>query len=74
MAQTMVNVRVAAGFEWKTHDPLTQELARVEAELGGHGRVLVRPSGTEPVLRIMVEAADAAMARALAERLAATTH
>jgi phosphoglucosamine mutase len=46
-------------------------LERVEAELAGQGRVLIRASGTEPVLRVMVECRDAVQARALAERLAA---
>ncbi|HYB50906.1 MAG TPA: phosphoglucosamine mutase [Burkholderiaceae bacterium] len=72
LAQTMVNVRVAPGFQWKQHEPLVRELSSVEGELDGRGRVLVRPSGTEPVLRIMVEAADAAFARTIANRLAAT--
>ncbi len=72
LAQTMVNVRLPAGFAWKEHAPLARELARVEAEIHGRGRVLIRPSGTEPVLRVMVEAADPQLARSLAERLAAT--
>jgi len=72
LAQTMINVQVPTDFAWKEHRPLTRELARVEAEIQGRGRVLIRPSGTEPVLRVMVEAADAELARTLAERLAAT--
>jgi len=72
LAQTMVNVRVSPGFQWKAHEPLVNELSRVQVELNGRGRVLVRPSGTEPVLRIMVEAADPVFARKVADRLAAT--
>jgi len=72
LAQTMINVPVPAGFAWRQHAALTHELARVEAELHGRGRVLIRPSGTEPVLRVMVEAADAELAQRLAGRLAAT--
>ena len=72
LAQSMINVRVPAGFSWKEHKPLARELQRVESEIHGRGRVLIRPSGTEPVLRVMVEAGDAELARSLAERLAAT--
>jgi phosphoglucosamine mutase len=72
MAQCMLNVRVAPGFQWQACKPLVAEVAGVEDELRGRGRVLIRPSGTEPVLRIMVETSDAATARRLAERLAAT--
>jgi phosphoglucosamine mutase len=70
LPQTMINVRVPAGFSWKEHAPLQREVARVEAEVRGKGRVLIRPSGTEPVLRVMVEAGDPEFARALAQRLA----
>jgi phosphoglucosamine mutase len=50
---------------------LAAETQAVEAELAGRGRVLIRASGTEPLLRIMVEADDALLARRSAERLAA---
>jgi phosphoglucosamine mutase len=72
MPQKLVNVRLRAGFDWKAHAPLARETAAVERELSGRGRVLVRPSGTEPVLRLMVEAEDAALADRMAKRLAAT--
>jgi phosphoglucosamine mutase len=68
--QTLLNVRLQAGQDWKKNQALESETIRVESELQGIGRVLIRPSGTEPVLRVMVEARDAAQARAAAERLA----
>ncbi len=68
--QTLVNVRLQPGQDWKTNTRLASETQAVEAELGNAGRVLIRASGTEPLLRVMVEARDAAVARGSAERLA----
>ena len=68
--QVMINVRLAVRSDWQQNAQLVAEKARVEQELGSDGRVLIRASGTEPVLRVMVEARDATQARALAERLA----
>ena len=70
--QTLINVRLQPGFDWKSHAPLQQSTREVEAELGQNGRVLIRASGTEPLVRVMVEARDAAKAHACAERIAAT--
>jgi len=69
--QTLINVRIATGSDWKSNAKLADAQADVERELGDTGRVLIRASGTEPVLRVMVEARDAAQARAAAERIAA---
>ena len=69
--QTLLNVKIAPSFDWKTSKSLMAEKERAETELGEAGRVLIRPSGTEPLLRVMVEAREASLAKALAERLAA---
>jgi phosphoglucosamine mutase len=70
MPQSLVNVRVASDLDWKSYRPLAEALERVQRELDSSGRVLIRPSGTEPVLRVMVEAPDEALARSIARRLA----
>ena len=70
--QTMINVRLAPGQDWKSNARLAAEQERIIAELGDTGRILIRPSGTEPLLRVMVEAQDAQVARQCAERLVAT--
>ena len=69
--QVLINVRLQAGADWQANVRLASETEAVQAELGGGGRVLIRASGTEPLLRVMVEAADAAQAQRCAERLAA---
>ncbi|MBN8486344.1 MAG: phosphoglucosamine mutase [Burkholderiales bacterium] len=69
--QTMINVRLPEGSDWQSNAHLASETEAVRSGLGQGGRVLIRASGTEPVLRVMVESADAAVARQAAERLAA---
>ncbi|MDQ0139282.1 phosphoglucosamine mutase [Cupriavidus necator] len=68
--QTLINVRVQKGFDWQTHAGLAEARAAVEPELAGRGRVLIRASGTEPVVRVMVEAEQADMAERAARKLA----
>ena len=68
--QTLINVRLKPGQDWKACKPLETESAALQQELDGNGRILIRASGTEPVLRVMVEASDAAVAQRGAERLA----
>jgi len=68
--QTMINVRIQPGMNWEQHEALQAQSAAVRQLLGDSGRVLIRPSGTEPLLRVMVEAADAEQARNCAERIA----
>jgi phosphoglucosamine mutase len=70
--QKMINVPLAPGQDWKTHPGLSAARKAVEAELGGRGRILIRASGTEPKLRLMVEAEDEALAVSSAEKLAAS--
>ena len=67
--QTLLNVRIQQGFDWQSSPALIAAKQAAESTLGSDGRVLIRPSGTEPLLRVMVEARDAELARSLAERL-----
>ena len=70
MPQVLINVRFA-----EKHDPLTNSdvklaIEQAEKQLGIHGRVLIRKSGTEPLIRVMVEGIDAAEVQKLAEQIA----
>ena len=65
-----VNVRITKGFDLSAHPAITEARRRVESELEGRGRLLLRPSGTEPVIRVMVEGDEAVAIGALADEVA----
>src|SRR5690606_37555872 len=68
--QVLINVRGVDHTALAGETVIADAVAAEEAALAGTGRVLLRPSGTEPMVRVMVEAADAETAQAVAERLA----
>ena len=70
LPQRLINVPVPKAFDWNNFAPLAEEQRAVEAELGTTGRVLIRSSGTEPLLRVMVEASSQEAAGRAAERIA----
>jgi phosphoglucosamine mutase len=69
--QKLINVPMSKGFPWQGDQRIGAALAEVEARMNGRGRVLLRASGTEPLLRVMVEGEDAGEVLAMAEQLAA---
>jgi phosphoglucosamine mutase len=71
LPQVLLNVRVADREAGASAPTVQAAVAQAEAELGETGRVLLRPSGTEPLVRVMVEAATEERARSVAERIVA---
>jgi phosphoglucosamine mutase len=71
LPQVLVNVRLDRGGDAVADARVREAVASVESQLAGRGRVLLRPSGTEPVIRVMVEGEDAARVRLHAESIAA---
>ena len=69
--QVLVNVKVPRGFDWRKHPGIGEAQAAAEQALNGRGRVLLRPSGTEPVLRVMVEGEPREAIESAASRIAA---
>jgi phosphoglucosamine mutase len=68
--QRLINVRMPKGFDWKGSMAIRAAEADARTALGSSGRILLRPSGTEPVLRVMVEATDRPTADTCAQRVA----
>jgi len=70
--QTLINIKIKPGVDWKSNAALQKVIKDVEKELGDSGRVLIRASGTEPLVRVMVEAKDPDQAKTCAQRIADT--
>jgi len=70
--QVLVNVQIARGLDVKSNPQVQSAVRAAETTLNGRGRVLLRPSGTEPVLRVMVEGESEQLVRELAQSIAAS--
>ena len=68
--QTLINVPMPAGVDWQKAPGVTRACAEAQKQLAEQGRLLIRPSGTEPVVRVMVEARQAALAQSTAQTVA----
>ena len=68
--QVLLNVRFKSGYDWKSDEALKKQISLVENNLKDIGRVLIRASGTEPLLRVMVETRDGAVAMSAAKSIA----
>jgi phosphoglucosamine mutase len=70
--QVLLNVKVAPGYDWQADSKVVEAVNSITAQLGNAGRVLIRASGTEPVLRVMVEAKELEQATRFAKIITAT--
>ena len=70
LPQTLINVMVPKGFALESCEPVLEESRRVEQQLAGRGRLVLRASGTEPLVRVMIEGTDAGENQRLAEGIA----
>jgi phosphoglucosamine mutase len=68
--QVLLNIKFKPGYDWKSDKTLNSQVSQVESDLKSTGRVLIRASGTEPVLRVMVEAHDSNVAMSAAKSIA----
>ncbi len=68
--QVLLNIKFKTGYDWKSDEALNKQIAKVESELKDIGRVLIRASGTEPVLRVMVETKEVDIAMKAAKSIA----
>ncbi|MBT8563208.1 phosphoglucosamine mutase [Polynucleobacter paneuropaeus] len=68
--QVLLNIKIQSTYDWKADEKLKAQISKVESDLQNTGRVLIRPSGTEPLLRVMVEAQDEAIALKSAKSIA----
>ena len=69
LPQVLKNARLPVGYDWSNDSKVQGMCEAVKAELGTKGRLLIRPSGTEPVLRVMVETADKLVATRLVDSI-----